>query len=910
MMDDAELSGLVSQQALLGELAAPPDMVVCMDSDAAALSAQPDSTPASQSTPDDLAYIIYTSGSTGLPKGVQLPHRAVVNFLTTMAARPGLTSADTLVAVTTLSFDIAVLELFLPLCNGAQLVIADREVAGDGQRLAELIAASNTTVMQATPATWQLLLAADWPGQPGLKILCGGEALPRELADRLLATGAELWNMYGPTETTIWSSVSKVAETGPVTIGRPIGNTQMYIVDEQLRPVPVGVPGELCISGDGVAKGYFKRPELTGERFVANPFEPAGNALYRTGDIARYRGDGEIECLGRNDNQVKVRGYRIELGEIETVLARHPAVTQAVVAAREDREGDKRLVGYLIADATAISSDEIEKWKNDQLDQWRDLWQNAYTDEHSLDPSFNISGWNSSYSGEPIPAAEMREWVEVTANRINALNPKRVLEIGSGTGLLVARVAPGGDYYLATDFSPASVAAVEHLKASRDDLGHVETRQMPADGLADYSGDKFDLVIINSVAQYFPDLDYLLAVLSTAEKLLSDQGRIFLGDLRSLPLLDAYHASVQLYQAESDLQLDKLGERVRQRVEQEEELLLNPEFLRAVHSHLPTLGNLQLGLKRGFARNEMSCFRYDAILSRGMAPAAVVPRKFEWQASSTLDDLRVQLESLQDGPLLITGISDARLQAEMGTLAELANPAEELSSGELRDRLENAPAHGIQPEDLYALADEANVELQTIGTAPGRYNALFSTAGNVADGHLLLPARDLTLEQCANNPIQGRIQRSLVPALKDHLRESLPDYMVPSVFSILDRFPLTPNGKIDRKALPAPDHGGTQTYTPPRNSTEETLVAIWEKLLGIDQAGVLDDFFGLGGHSLLATQLISRIRDQLDVNLPLNSLFDNPTIAGLAGAIDTLRWALSDQEQDDDQGDPLEEIEI
>jgi acyl carrier protein len=218
----------------------------------------------------------------------------------------------------------------------------------------------------------------------------------------------------------------------------------------------------------------------------------------------------------------------------------------------------------------------------------------------------------------------------------------------------------------------------------------------------------------------------------------------------------------------------------------------------------------------------------------------------------------------------------------------------------------------LQPEALYALAAEVGAELQTIGTAPGRFNALFTPAGTLADGRLLLPARDLTLEQCANNPMQGRIQRSLVPALKEHLHALLPDYMVPSVFSILDQFPLTPNGKIDRKALPAPDQGSTQTYTPPRNETEQALVTIWEALLGIDQAGVLDDFFGLGGHSLLATQLISRIRDQLNVNLPLNSLFDNPTIAGLAEAVETLRWALATDEQngDSDGDEQLEEIEI
>jgi amino acid adenylation domain-containing protein len=913
MMEDAELKGLITQTSLQGDLEEQPAFVLCIDMAAAQLEEQTSAAPPCAGTADDLAYVIYTSGSTGQPKGVQLAHRGVVNFLTTMAHKPGLTAADTLVAVTTLSFDIAVLELFLPLCNGARLVIADKDVASDGLRLMELIERSDTTIMQATPATWQLLLSANWEGKAGLKILCGGEPLPRELADRLLATGAELWNMYGPTETTIWSSVARVRAEGPVTIGKPIGNTQMYIVDEQMRPVPVGAPGELCIGGDGVAKGYFRRPGLTQERFVANPFDPDGSLLYKTGDLARYRSDGEIECLGRNDNQVKVRGYRIELGEIETVMAAHPAVTQAVVAAREDREGDKRLVGYLIADASAISADELDKWENDQLDQWRDLWQNAYEEESILDPAFNISGWNSSYSGEPIPAAEMREWVETTAERINALKPQRVLEVGSGTGLLVARVAPNCNHYLATDFSPAAIANIAKLKASRDDMAAVETLQTNADSLAELAEQRFDVVIINSVAQYFPNQNYLLEVLESINEMLSDGGHIFLGDLRALPLLDSYHTSVQLYQSEDDSDLVQLAERISQRIEQEEELLIDPEFFRLLPDRLTRISNVEFQLKRGEVRNEMTCFRYDAIVTCGGAePSIAEPERIEWQnfTGTTVERtaaLRDKLAAGIPGGLLVTQIPDARTRAELVAAAEIA-AAELATVAELRSRITADKRQVVEPESLYRLAEELQLQLQMIGTAPGSMNALFLPAGATADGRNMLPAHGWTLEQCCNNPMQGRIQRSLVPALKEHMRVSLPEYMVPAVFSILDEFPLTPNGKIDRKALPAPEQGSTQTYTPARTETEETLVAIWEDLLGLDQIGVLDDFFGLGGHSLLATQLVSRIRDRLRVTLPLNTLFDDPTIAGLAKAVDTLVWATQDQGVEDDDG--LEEIEI
>lgn len=295
------------------------------------------------------AYVIYTSGSTGLPKGVQVPHKALSNFLWSMQDEPGLVADDVLVGVTTLSFDIHGLELWLPLITGAELVIVTPETSTDGVKLANLLNEVQADVLQATPATWKLLLDTGWQGRAGIKMLCGGEPLPRKLANQLLEKGGELWNMYGPTETTIWSSVEQVESGGEqITIGRPIANTQMYILNKQMKPVPVGTTGELYIGGDGVTIGYLNRDELTAEKFVPNPFGP--NRIYNTGDMARYAHDGNLICLGRADGQVKVRGFRIELGEIEAVLARHPEINDVVVIVREDKEDDKRIVAYYTSD--------------------------------------------------------------------------------------------------------------------------------------------------------------------------------------------------------------------------------------------------------------------------------------------------------------------------------------------------------------------------------------------------------------------------------------------------------------------------------------------------------------------------------------------------------------------------------
>jgi thioesterase domain-containing protein/acyl carrier protein len=264
-----------------------------------------------------------------------------------MQCAPGLTGEDVLLAVTTLSFDIAGLELYLPLITGAKVVLASRETAADGEALLRLLDRQGVTVLQATPSTWRLMLAAGWKRSPRLKALCGGEALPADIAAEILPRCAELWNMYGPTETTIWSTCAQVSNAQDVHIGRPIDNTEIYILDSHQQPLPVGVAGELLIGGTGLARGYLNRSELTAEKFVPHPFKP-GQRLYRTGDLARYRSDGNIDCLGRLDFQVKVRGFRIELGEIEAELAQHSAIRESVVVAREDTPGDKRLVAYLV----------------------------------------------------------------------------------------------------------------------------------------------------------------------------------------------------------------------------------------------------------------------------------------------------------------------------------------------------------------------------------------------------------------------------------------------------------------------------------------------------------------------------------------------------------------------------------
>jgi amino acid adenylation domain-containing protein len=362
LLTNQQPDGAGAQSSVRSELRLPGMRTICLTADWPQIAAEPEDEPRVEVTPASLAYVIYTSGSTGQPKGVQIPHSAVVNFLHAMRREPGLSKEDTFLAVTNICFDIAGLEIFLPLTMGARVVVAGGETVVDPARLAALIRDSKATMMQATPSLWRLLVESGWSGEKRLKILCGGESLSRELANELLERGAALWNLYGPTETTIWSALTRIEPgEGLISIGRPIANTQIYVLDPHMEPVPLGVTGELFIGGEGVALGYLRQPELTVQKFISNPFSSNSPSarLYKTGDLGRYRPDGKIECLGRTDYQIKLRGHRIDLGEIEATLRRHPGVSEALVVLREAEPDRKLLAAYLIcaAGSTAETRD-------------------------------------------------------------------------------------------------------------------------------------------------------------------------------------------------------------------------------------------------------------------------------------------------------------------------------------------------------------------------------------------------------------------------------------------------------------------------------------------------------------------------------------------------------------------------
>ncbi|CDR18215.1 type I polyketide synthase [Streptomyces iranensis] len=889
MIDDADPALIITPPTVPAVLAAWENRCVSVHLDAGPGA---EGNLAVEAGAGDLAYVLYTSGSTGRPKGVEITHGAVGNFLAAMRERTGCTAADRLLAITTVSFDISVLELFLPLLCGATTVIAQAQETWDAKALSGLMERHAITIMQGTPSTWQLLLDGGWQGTPALKkILCGGEALSRALADRLLAAGAgvSVWNMYGPTETTVWSTAWEVAaqaEEGGILIGTPIDRTQVYVLDENLSPVPLGFPGELCIGGAGVARGYRGDPGQTRLRFPDNPFHPG--TLYRTGDLARFTEPGKLTLLGRNDRQIKLRGHRIEPADVEAAVSRHESVRRAVVVGR-----DEHLVAYCVRD-TAPAGDPLPAPadQNTALAEWAAAWDRAYeagtdtapshsgTDPVSADATFNLAGWHNSYDGLPFSTGEMREWQLSSVKHILSHAPQNIFEIGSGSGLMLFALAPHCRSYHAVDASAAAVGMTRrHLAA----LPHVTCEQHPAHALPEVAEGAFDTVVINSVAQYFPSIDYLTSVLQWATRTVT-RGRVFLGDIRDLSLLEVFHADVAHFRAQAEaggISTEELARRTEHGIRTERELVLNHAYFTNLPHLFPQISRVDITLREGRYVNEMTRYRYDVTLHIGQdtQPATPAAEK-DWQADALdLPALRTELATPAHRPLRLNGIPNGRLREVYGRVAAALQTRDANTSA--------APTSWIDPTDLAGVAAEAGLELALLPSRSGgtwRYDALLWQPGQTPDlgsPPTQAPDRD-ALGEYANTPAAGEPPSTpLHRLLRPWLAERLPGYMVPAFFVELDQLPLTPNGKIDQNALPDPVME-TDTTARPATELERDIIAIWSDVLGHDRIGVNDNFFEIGGNSLRVVRVHTRLEELLGRPLAGAKLFEHFTVKTLA----------------------------
>jgi amino acid adenylation domain-containing protein len=843
------------------------------------------------------AYVMYTSGSTGAPKGVVVPHRAV-NRLVINNGYATIEPTDRIAFYSNPAFDASTFEVWAALLNGASVLTVPQSLVLSAEPFADLLRKQRVTVLWMSTGLFMQYRDALSEVFPQLRyLLVGGDVVEPSAVRWVLCNcpPRHLLNGYGPTECTTFSATylieSADEEAEDIPIGRPISNTQIYILDANCLPVPIGVAGEIHIGGDGVALGYLNRPELSAQKFIPDPFSSDPQSrLYKSGDLGRWREDGVIEFLGRLDDQVKIRGFRVELGEIEAHLVRHNHVKNAVVIARVDAQGRKLLAAYVVADLAekiAPKPSVSRDVGDDVIAQWQHLYEETYS-RSALGPSF--VGWHSSYTGTPIPEPEMQEWLTNTVNRIQRLHPSRVLEIGCGVGLLLQHLAPQCGVYVGTDFSASALGQLRQWLNTQRHLAHVKLLQRPAvelDGLEDAP---FDVVILNSVVQYFPDIDYLLAVLQRAIPLVRPGGTIFVGDVRHLGTLPTFHGAVQLSKAAASLSIPQLRQRIARAVSQDKELVIDPQFFRALPGNLAGVSSADVHLKRGRATNELNCYRYDAILQvGGQLDSRVLCEPMDWQtAVGSLPALEEALCERRWSAVSIQEIPDQRLAKDSTAQRLIEVSDDRTDAGTLRNDL-NALQHlDVDPEDLWRLAERHDYDITLSTGKRGYFAAELLDRRRTSELMRSVPVPDTPRQWTAyaNNPLQNALKRRLSRDLRKYLGERLPQYMVPSMWMVVDQLPLTANGKVNRRALPAPQNRSDEVgdYIPPRTETEAILADIWTELFAVDRVGLKDNFFELGGHSLLIVQLIERLR-RIGKSTSVRTVYEAPTLEGLASRL-------------------------
>lgn len=900
LLKTGEAQVVITQKKYHSTISWPQDnLVIAIDIDAEELSAP---SLIQRQNENDLAYVIFTSGSTGTPKGVMITHQSAVNTILDINERFSVNADDKVFALSSLNFDLSVYDIFGTLAAGGTIVIPTTEQAKDPTQWYELFINEKISIWNSVPALMDMFTeylyqkSLDLNAHALRVIMLSGDWIPLNLPNKIrsLFGDIRIISMGGATEASIWSIMYEIGEVDPawksIPYGKAMKNQAFYVLDEKLELVSGDELGELFIGGIGVAKGYWKDKKRTDAQFIQHP---QYGMIYKTGDLGRYLPDQNIEFLGRVDFQVKIAGYRVEINAIEKYLLDFPSMKQAIVLVTKE-DSHQKLVAYLNFDYSKIVQDtrDYSSLEKEQIDYWQKIYDELSQGRvvSNNDVTFNTAGWISSYYNDDIPKIQMQEWVDNTVKRISFLKPQSVLEIGCGTGLLLFRLAKMAKSYDATDLSKSSIDYVRKQLPELE-INNVELIECEATKTKNISK-LYDTIILNSVAQYFPSIDYLVEVLDQCVDKIESKGQIFIGDVRSLHLLNEFHASILLNKNINHLSYEEWKNILSKSVEEEDELVIDFNFFHAYKAKNPRVSHVEIMLKEGKFHNEMNCYRYDVILyleqQEEKSKNDIVWRNWDSQCDECLNLEVIHTSLSQDAPNLfaIKNVPNKRT-AGLTYLIDNDNFYQlekwhDAFEKDLAARMSKA----IDPEMFYEIANEHGYYASIAWSATNPSECFDVTFvkhrpkdNSSRDYLFLLENKAETFEQYtswtayANLPLLPRINRKLISEVKDFLHARLPKYMIPSYFVPIKELPITANGKIDRKALPVITHRlSEKEYIRPYTDTQKSLVAIWQKILGMQFIGIRHNFYDIGGTSLLSIQLIIDIHEVFGVDLSLQQL--------------------------------------
>ena len=871
--------------------------------------------------PDHTACLIYTSGSTGKSKGVLIKHQGLLNTTCAQIEYLKINEHTHVLQWASMNFDASLWEILGALAAGAKLCLIREDDILNSQRFIQILQEQAISLLTVTPSYLNALPNADLPKLHTLVV--AGEPCPLTLLKRW-ATGRRFVNAYGLTEVSICTTLETLTpDAERVTLGKPIANTQVYILSQERQPMPIGVAGELYIAGDGVANGYHQRSDLNKERFLFNPFNPLTPEakMYRTGDWVRWLPDGSLQYVGRQDDLIKIRGIRTNLNAIANVIQEHPLVAHAEVILKTYSLSDQRLIAYLVLRGESNHSSSCIL-NNQHLKYWQTLYENLYKENSQL----TTEGWESSYTHHPIPKEEMQEWINNTVDRILALSPLKVLEIGCGNGLLVHKIAPSCQQYLATDFSQHALDALNAYLSTEATLPQVTTQQRLAHEFSNEESNRYDTIILNSVVQYFPHIDYLVTVLDQCMNAVKSGGQIYIGDVRNLDYQEAFHSDVEYYKLgqnshATQITFDHWHHQINNRVSQDPELVISPRFFYWYAQRHPDIEGVTIELRKGIHDNEMNCFRYDVILHLNKEKPTSRPKyllpECDWrQENINLKKLEDTFKNQNLDGLKIKNIPNLRVQ-QASLLKECRNAYQETTNPIVLTWIENYlkthSTKAFDPEIFWQLGDRTHYQVYVTFSQENPetdMDVIFVNKNKIKDQNDWLNWITSTmpyftvhltddLSRYANTPLQVTLVKYISKQMQLFLRQQLPGHLIPAAFVLLNKMPLTRNGKIDKTALPEPHIFTTYLHHPHQKKALDnisiSLRKIFAKILNLaeEQVNDQDNFFYIGGHSLLAMQLINEIQKCFHIEFNIRDLFKFSSVSEIVPVIKKIKIQVS-----------------